>query len=272
MKLAYTVGTPEVHSFPFGWVGGSERALGCLADIGYDGLELQTRDTAAFDWDRFRAQVRGAGLEIAAVSTGAVGTDKLRLVDPDADVRRQAIARCLGAVRLAHEYDAHASVGGVRGWLRSAPDAATGWEWFEQALGQITRVAEPLGVRILIEPMARHVSDFLNSFDETAAFIRRFGSPILGFEGDLFHMSAEEKSIPAALVSGCLAGYLGHVQLSDSGHCVPGDGDVHWVDVIETLRALGYDGWLSMEIEQKPDSATCARRAHDFIRPLLGSN
>ena len=60
-----------------------------------------------------------------------------------------------------------------------------------------------------------------------------------------------------------------HVQLGDSNRLTPGQGFLPWRDIIETLRALKYDAWLSMEFTQKPDSPTCARQAMEFIRPLV---
>jgi sugar phosphate isomerase/epimerase len=98
-------------------------------------------------------------------------------------------------------------------------------------------------------------------------FIESTGSRNLVLEADMFHMALEEHSIVAALVLG--REYLAHVQLGDSNRLAPGQGFLPWRDIVEVLRALGYDGWLSMEFDQKPDSPTCARMAIEFIRPLL---
>ncbi len=63
--------------------------------------------------------------------------------------------------------------------------------------------------------------------------------------------------------------YLAHVQLGDSNRLAPGQGFLPWRDIIEVLRALNYNGWLSMEFTQKPDSQTCAKQAIEHIRPLI---
>ena len=49
--------------------------------------------------------------------------------------------------------------------------------------------------------------------------------------------------------------------------CFRGDLD----PTCEKLKAFGYDGFITMEIEQRPDSATTARRAAHTIRALLES-
>jgi sugar phosphate isomerase/epimerase len=80
-------------------------------------------------------------------------------------------------------------------------------------------------------------------------------------------MALEERSIPAALIRG--RKHMTYVQLGDSNRLAPGQGFLPWRDFIETLRALEYDGWLSMEFSQKPDSRTAARQAYDFTRALI---
>ena len=56
---------------------------------------------------------------------------------------------------------------------------------------------------------------------------------------------------------------------SRSNRLAPGQGYLPWRDMVETLKALDYDGWLSMEHSQLPDSPTAARQGHNFMRALL---
>ena len=105
---------------------------------------------------------------------------------------------------------------------------------------------------------------------ETVEFIESMekdGIDNLVLEADMFHQALEEKSIVAAMVTA--RPYLAHVQLGDSNRLAPGQGFLPWRDIIEVLRALKYDAWLSMEFTQKPDSPTAAQQAMEFIRPLV---
>jgi sugar phosphate isomerase/epimerase len=123
---------------------------------------------------------------------------------------------------------------------------------------------------VVLEPQMRFNTDFLNTFQETIDFIDSLGRPPqLVFEADLFHQAMEERSIPAALVRGQLSGLMSYVQLGDSNRLAPGWGHLPWMDLIETLKASGYDGWLAMEFTQGPDPAASAKQAHDFVRGLL---
>jgi sugar phosphate isomerase/epimerase len=273
MKLAYMMTTPEAGTMPLCWGGEPpERILQRVAEIGYEGIELQVRDPNAFDTAAFGRMVRAAGLVITAVSSGPVtGVDGLFLVAADPGVRARALERFGLVLRLAAEYGVHATIGGMRGFAKWAPDRATGLGWFRAAIEHLIVDAEKLGAPIVLEPQNRYQTDFLNTIGETLAFIEDLGGPpSLIIEGDLFHMALEERSVLAALVTGARSGLMNYLQLGDSNRLAPGWGSFNWVDIVETLKAVGYDGWLAMEFTQKPDSETCARHAHDFIRPLLG--
>jgi sugar phosphate isomerase/epimerase len=270
MRLAYMIATPELKAMPMSWIGDYQRIIPRLAEIGYDGVELQVRNPAEFDGPAVGRCARDVGLAISAVSTGAIGAeDGLFLMHADADVRRRAVERYVSVLELAASYGVDASIGRFRGVTKSAPDRATGIGWFRAALDQLLPVAERLGLRIVLEPQMRFIGDFLNTIAETLEFIDTYGSKTLMFEGDTFHQMMEEKSLLASIVQGQLSGRMSYYQISDSNRLAPGWGHHNWVDIIEVLRASGYDGWISMEHSQEPDSDTAAQRAYATIRPLL---
>jgi sugar phosphate isomerase/epimerase len=270
MKLAYMIATPELKSMPMAWVGDYQRSIARIAEIGYDGIELQVRNPAEFDSAALGRCAQSAALKISAVSTGGIGAeDGLFLMHADADVRRRAIERYKAVLELAASYGVDASIGRFRGVTRSAPDRPTGEGWFRTALDELVPVAERLGIRIVLEPQMRFIGDLLNTIDETLQFIDSYGSKALMFEGDTFHQMMEEKSLVASIVAGQRSGRMTYYQVSDSNRLAPGWGHHNWVDIIEVMRASGYDGWLSVECSQEPDSDAAAQRAYATLRPLL---
>jgi sugar phosphate isomerase/epimerase len=270
MQLAYMIATPELKTQQMSWVGDYQRSIPRIAEIGYAGVELQVRNPAEFDAAALGRCAQACGISVVAVSSAALGTeDNLYLMAPDADVRRKAIERYTSVLELAASYGVDASIGRFRGWARWAPDRQTAIGWFRAGLDELLPVAERLGIRIVLEPQMRFIGDFLNTIAETLDFIDSYGSPSLMFDGDLFHQAMEEKSLLAAIVAGQRSGRMSFVQVSDSNRLAPGWGHHNWVDIIEVLKASGYDGWLSMEFAQQPDSETCAQQAYAFLRPLL---
>src|ERR687886_2582225 len=102
MRLAYMIATPELKAMPMAWVGDYRTIIPRLAEIGYDGVELQVRDPADFDGAALGRCATEAGLKVSAVSTGAVGAaDGLFLMHADPDVRRRAIQRYRAGLELA---------------------------------------------------------------------------------------------------------------------------------------------------------------------------
>lgn len=270
MKLAYMITTPEVERMPISWVGDPDVVLPKLAQIGYEGVELQTRNPAEFDAAGYEKKVRAAGLAICAVSTGAIGdAENMYLTSPDAQTRARAIERYKAVLDLASSYGVDASIGRYRGLVKWAPNRETGMAWIRQALDELLPYAEKRGIRICLEPQHWYNVDSINTLAETIAFIESFKSKSLVFEADIHHVGLVEKSIPAALVTAMKSGYLTFVQVSDSNRYPPGMGIFNWVDVFETLKALDYTGWVSVECKQFPDSARCAAASYAFMRDIL---
>jgi D-psicose/D-tagatose/L-ribulose 3-epimerase len=269
MRLAYSSATPEVKSMPLAWVGPLDTVLPEIAEIGYEGVEFQTQNPAEIDVRELRRQVDAAGLTVTAFSTGMLPrAEGLVLVHADPDVRSKCIERFKRVIELAAEFGVDPALGSARGRLASAPSEAQGWAWFRESVEQLVRHAEKLGNRVVLEPQCRLNTDFLMTIAQTCEFIESLGAPpSLVFEADTYHQSLEERSIVAAWVRG--RKYMSYVQLGDSNRLAPGQGFLPWRDMIETLRALEYDGWLSMEFSQKPDSPTAARQAYAFTKPLI---
>lgn len=268
MKLAYSAATEDVARMALAWVGKLDEILPKIAAIGYEGVEFQIRDPAEIEIPKLKRQVREAGLTVTAISTGTFGQlDKLYVVDPDASVRAACTERFKAALALAAEFEVDVALGGSRGRLANAPSKEEGWAWFNACVETLVRQAEQLGNRLVIEPQCRLNTDFLMTIDETCAYLDKLGSPHASFEADVYHQALEERSIVAAWVRG--RRHMTYVQLGDSNRQAPGQGYLPWRDMVETLRALDYDGWLSMEHSQIPDSPTAARQGFAFMKPLI---
>jgi sugar phosphate isomerase/epimerase len=271
-KIAYMSVTPDVNGpMPLSWVADLDTVLPALTSLGYTGIELQTREPTAFDWKATRKKVDDSGLIIVGISTGPIGIeDGLYICHKDADGREKAIERHKTVLDLAGEWGVDSSIGGFRGRASMMESRAAALDHFRQTVGELATIAKSKGRRIVLEPQNRINTDFLMTMAETVEFIQSMeqdGIDNLVLEADMFHQALEEKSIVASLITA--RPYLAHVQLGDSNRLAPGQGYLPWRDIVETLRALKYDAWLSMEFTQKPDSPTCAKQAIDFIRPLV---
>jgi sugar phosphate isomerase/epimerase len=106
------------------------------------------------------------------------------------------------------------------------------------------------GTNIVLEPLTREETPFLNRVSDAAAIARAMRSSGAKVMGDLWHMSKEETSCRDAFISG--GDLLVHVHIASLGNRkVPGsepsrDHD-KYVDGFRGLKAINYRGAVSFE-------------------------
>jgi len=61
-----------------------------------------------------------------------------------------------------------------------------------------------------------------------------------------------------------------HFHIADSNRWYPGAGHIDFPAVVEQLKRIGYDGFLSAEIIPMPDPDTAAAKNISFMRGLVG--
>lgn len=274
MKLALAVTTPDVTAAPpVALLSGTfEQKLDKARAMGYEGVELMVMDPAQVDPAWLADTVRQAGLEIAALASGAIAfAARLTLLHADAETRTQARRRLQALIHLAAQVGAPlATIGSFRGWARSA--GVDGRGLFITALREAGAWAEQAGVRLALEPLNRYEADLINSAADGLDIVAEVGSPAMGLLLDTYHMNIEEASLPEAVKTVMRAGRLWHVHLGDSNRLAPGQGHVDFTALVATLRRAGYAGYLSAELLARPDADTAARQTAEYMRSVLGAD
>jgi sugar phosphate isomerase/epimerase len=271
VKLAFTVATPETHDTKMAaFRGDLERVFGTLAEIGYDGAELMVRNPAELDAERIGRIAASCRLAIPAVSTGQLQKeDGLTLNSTDRAARECAVERTRHVIRFAARFGAQVNIGTLRGQMPDAgPTRDTAITAVRASLSEILEEADRAGVRVAVEPQCRYVSNWLNTVDEATTFAASFADHRLWLLFDVYHATLEERSVAAAMIRA--RPYLTWVQFSDSNRLAPGLGHLPFAEYVDVLRALGYDGYLSVECNPLPDAATAARKAAAHLRFLIG--
>lgn len=125
----------------------------------------------------------------------------------------------------------------------------------EQALdtlaGNLRKSAEAfalLGVRVVCEAInPLDMPGFLiNTPEHLQDLLARVDHPNCQAQLDLYHMARQALDVVAGIR--LLGSRIGHVQFADCpGRGAPGTGSVAFEPLIDALRAVGYDGWLSAE-------------------------
>lgn len=269
MRLSYTFATAECKARRvLGLRGDLDRACGELAALGYEGVSLLVRAPREVDQEQIARAASRHGLAVPALVTGALyGEDKLCLNDADPAGRLRACERLRDVIEMAARFGAQIHLGRFRGYLPEDGGVEDALGRLRDALLDAAEYAHPRGVQLLLEPLCHFEANHLLTVGEAVAFVRALGHPGIAVIADTFHMNIEEVSLPASLVAakGCLA----HIHFADSNRWYPGAGHVNFREVLEALRLIGYDGFITVEIKQEPDPPTAARRAAQSIRALL---
>jgi sugar phosphate isomerase/epimerase len=132
---------------------------------------------------------------------------------------------------------------------------ATALERAVVSLKQAAQWADAFGVRLALE--FRGSDTFCASLDTALAVVANCGEANVGINFDVFHYyTGPSKFEDLKLLT---AGNLAHVQLcdlagvprelaTDADRILPGEGDFRLGPILDRFRAIGYDGWVSLEL------------------------
>lgn len=259
MHVAVTVSlVPEARGGPFVFWDGLADAFARAAALGFHGIEIFPPEPAAVDVPAIRALADQHRLRIAALGTGGGWVrHKLTLTHADPAVRRDARAFIAALIDRAGALGAPAIIGSMQGRWEGSVSRDQALAWLAEALTELGPRAAGLGVPLLYEPLNRYETNLFNRLGDTARWLDdQPGCAAVRILADLFHMNLEEADLAAALRE---AGpRVGHVHFADSNRRAIGFGHTSVPPLIDALRAIGYQGWLSAEILPLPDPVAAA--------------
>jgi D-psicose/D-tagatose/L-ribulose 3-epimerase len=243
----------------------------------YSGIEIDpahlSSDPAALtagERREFRRILEDEDLRYVGVHSFLKVPTGLHLTTPDAAIRSRSWDYFARLVDLAADLgDRPVMVLGsskqravVQG---SSVEAATGH--LIEGLAGMAPLAAQRAVTILVEPLAPHLCNLVNTLEEALRIVRTVNSPAVQTMLDT-HNTAAEKLTVDLLVRKYLP-FIRHVHLNEMDGRRPGAGNFPFGLLLETLQSAGYSGWLSVEVfDFQPDGETVARLAAEFLKKL----
>ncbi len=218
-----------------------------LAGLGFDGLELPIMgpapDPSAFA--KVGDQIAALGMERTCIS---ICTPEADPISPDAAVRKAAVAALKNAVDCTAAAGSrllagplYAAIGVFSG---SAPSSDE-WKRSVEVLQAVAEYGRSCDVSLSFEFLNRFEIYLLNTAADTARYVSDIQAPNVGVHYDTFHAHIEEKDAADAIQAGGEA--ISHVHISENDRGTPGVGQVRWAESFDALRAIGYEGWLTIE-------------------------
>lgn len=218
--------------------------LESLKGMGFDGVELPLFNTD-LDYAAWGQRLDDLGLERTAVT---VRGEEDNPMSPDAAVRAKGIENTRKAIDCCKAAGATTLVGpyhSALGFFSGQGPTEDEWKWAVDSMRPVAEHAGEAGVTLGVEALNRFECYFLNTHADSARFAREVDHPACKVMYDTFHSNIEEKNIPQALRD--CADVLCHVHISENDRSTPGTGNVRWAENFDTLKEIGYDGWMMVE-------------------------
>ncbi len=219
--------------------------LESLKNMGFDGVELPIFDLAVDKWAQWGKILDEFGLERTAVT---VRGEEDNPISADASVRAQGTennkltldcCQAVGAQTLVGPY--HSALGVFSGQGPTQDE----WRYGVESMRAVAEHAEKAGVMLGLEYLNRFETYLLTCAADTVRFVQDVNHPNCRMMYDTFHANIEEKDVAEAIR--VAAPHTVHVHISENDRSTPGAGSIDWATNFDTLREVGYDGWMMIE-------------------------
>jgi D-psicose/D-tagatose/L-ribulose 3-epimerase len=215
-----------------------------LREWGFDGVEFPLFRPEGFPAAAVRRALESRGLECTTALALVRG---LSLITGDPAVRARTIEYLERVIAATADSGSTMLVGPIYSPVGEIEGRRTADEWRRavEAYQQLSPTLAAHGVTLVIEPLNRFETGFLNTAADAVALCAEVGHPNVGTMVDTFHANIEEKRVERALWE--TRPHLKHIHISENDRGTPGSGQIDWPAVFAALRMMGYDGWLTIE-------------------------
>lgn len=114
-----------------------------------------------------------------------------------------------------------------------------------EQLAGLADEARDRAVILLLEPVNKYESDYLNSVGHAAAIARRLNHSAVAVTADFFHMQMEELHMELALTEAMPC--VQHVHVAENTRVEPGPGSLDFSPGFKALKESGYSGLIEVE-------------------------
>jgi sugar phosphate isomerase/epimerase len=228
----------------------------------WGGVGLEIGGAPAERVGEIKEAVKGTAVKVSALCWGARNGD---LVSTDAQRRRAGVAALQQALDVAGELGSTGVIFVPCFNQQSSLPPAQLDQILLEILPELAGHAAARGTCVLLEPLNKGETFYLNRLEQAVAFCTKVNHPGLGMMGDFYHMGKEESSDREAFVQ---AGrWVRHVHLASRTRVLPGQDERSFVEGFKGLQAIGYRGFCSLEcgIREGTDPEVEIPRAFRFL-------
>ena len=251
-----------------------EDTLDHAARVGYAALEIapftlanSVSEISATERQRIRDLAARHQIAIAGLHWLLVKPEGLYLNHTDAGIRARTAKYFVELVDCCADFGGPIMVVGSPK-QRNVLDGVSfqqAWDWTAGTFRDAVKRAEDRGVTICFEPLAPSETNFINTAADAIEFVKSFNSPNFKIILDVKAMSSEAKPIPHIIRESWP--HFAHFHANDKNLKGPGFGDVDFKPIAATLREVGYEGFVSVEVFKFDEGAEAiASRSIEYLK------
>jgi D-psicose/D-tagatose/L-ribulose 3-epimerase len=242
--------------------------LDLVKRTGYDTVEIPIMNTDISKWESWKKRLDELGLHFVAETIN--GPD-LNAIDRDPAMRKRALEFNKGVIDVAAFLGAELFIGpyhSALGAFTGAPATNDEKKWAAENLWQLAEHGQKNGVMLGLEYLNRFESYLCTCTDETLELIGLVDHPNCKMMFDTFHANIEEKDLAEAVKK--IGDKLVHVQLSENDRGTLGAGHINFPKIVDALKAIDYQGVISVEaFSQKLSAAHIWRQMFESEEQLV---
>lgn len=235
---------------------------------GYDGVDLFIDQINEEKANEISILLKKNDLETAMLICIHLAEQNVNLSSTDEKHRLESIETYQAQFKIAQILGAKTMpIGFLRGKLNTGDDAPSFEKRLSNSLSHLAIEAGKFQIKLCVEPINRYEINTMPDVKTVVDFNSRFNLGDLKVLPDLFHMNIEDKNIVQSLY---YAGKtIGHMHVPDSNRMAPGMGHLNYHEIISALKAIEYDGYLTIEAMPFGEPDVCAIQGIKHLREAL---
>jgi sugar phosphate isomerase/epimerase len=254
------------------------------AKIGYKGIEIMCDRPHAFPLPleahkitEIKNELTNNNIQISNLNAftllGIGDTYHPSWIEENSDYRKIRLAHTIECIKLASQLGAKNISIEPGGPMENPNNREKYLKIFIDGVKEVLPFAEKQKVKILVEPepglLLENSIDFLK-------FIRNFDSEYIGINFDIGHFVCVKED-PSQLVFE-LENYIHHFHLADiknrvHNHLIPGLGSINFKKIIESIKEIGFDGFITVELyPYKVNPYRAALKSFEYLNEILRIN
>ena len=250
--MKYAFNTWAYSHFPC-WVPSYplEEVIRRLARVGYDGLELGCAQPQAWPYftgkeerKRVRELLKEYGIRISSILPAPGGGPGGNIASANPAEREWTKQYWKDCMDMGLEMDDCRTLLCVCGWYIYGTRERDAWKWAMEGLSEVADYAAKSGVTLMLEPTATD-SNLVESCEDAINMMEDIGKENVKLMFDTTH-ALYRNEVPSDYVYQ-MGKNLKHIHMADYDRKAPGTNGCDFLDIMQALKDIGYDGYVTME-------------------------